>query len=289
MATVYEIITERILAELEKGTAPWHKPWKSVDGEEPANLSSHAAYRGINRFLLAQAHYDRPLFVTYNQAAQLGGTVKKGEHGFPVIFWKRNTYTKTQADGSETEENGFVLRYYTVFNIAQTEGLEKWIPAKPTNILTEFERHVKADAIVNGYKSAPGIRHQLGNRAYYVPSQDVIVMPEAGQFASQAEYYSTLFHELTHSTGHETRLKRPTLTEMVHFGDTNYSKEELVAEMGAAFLCGESGIENEAALKNSASYIDGWRKRIKQDSNLVIQAAAQAQKAADWILQRNRA
>ncbi len=123
-----------------------------------------------------------------------------------------------------------------------------------------------------------------GNRAYYTPSTDSIVLPETNQFDSQAEYYSTLFHELTHSTGHASRLNRPTLVDASYFGSHNYSKEELVAEMGAAFLCGEAGIDNEAALKNSASYLDGWRKKLKTDSKVLIQAAGQAQKAADHIL-----
>ena len=283
---VYEIITQRILEEIDKGTLPWNKPWKSVNGEEATNLVSHKGYRGINRFLLSHMAYERPFYVTYKQAQELGGTVKKGEHGTPVIFWKKNVYTKTQADGTESEENGFVLRYYTVFNVAQCEGLDKFLPAVTPITETPIETLDTAENIVKGYHHRPTLTHVRQDRAYYQPSTDSIVMPERNQFHSSAEYYSTLFHEFTHSTGHVSRLDRKTLTDASYFGSQNYSKEELVAEMGAAFLCGEAGIENEAALKNSASYLDGWRKKLKADSKVVVQAAAQAQKAADYILGR---
>ena len=282
---VYEIITERILNEIDKGTLPWHKPWKSELGEESANLVSKKGYRGINRFLLSHLPYERPYFVSYKQATDLGGNVKKGEKGTPVIFWKTGTYTKTDSNGSEHEENSFLLRYYTVFNVAQCEGLDAHLPIittdQPLNPVNPIE---SADNLVAQWATRPTLAHVRGNRAYYQPSTDSIVMPERTQFSTQAEYYSTLFHELTHSTGHKDRLNRPTLVDASYFGSCNYSKEELVAEMGAAFLCGEAGIENEAVLRNSASYLDGWRKKLKADSKVVIQAAGMAQKAADLIL-----
>lgn len=286
MATVYDMITERILAQLNQGTAPWHKPWKSVNGEEPMNLTSRKAYRGLNRFLLSVANYERPYFVTYKQALELGGHVKQGEKGSPVIFWKRNTYTKAQPDGTETEEQGFLLRYYTVFNVSQCEGLGKWLPALPTEDLRTIEPIEAAERIARGYPNAPAIHHVNGNLACYRPKSDEITLPLRNQFVSGPAYYSTLFHEMTHATGHAVRLNRSTLTDLCPFGSTNYSKEELVAEMGAAFLCGEAGIDNEAALKNSAAYIDGWRKKLSRDSKVVVHAAAQAQKAADYILRK---
>ena len=282
---VYEIITERILAEIEKGALPWHKPWKSALGEESANLVSKKGYRGINRFLLSHLPYERPYFVSYKQATDLGGNVKKEEKGTPVIFWKQGTYTKTDANGSEHEENSFLLRYYTVFNVAQCEGLDKHLPVvTPLEAISTFTPLERAEQLVKGFNSRPTLAHVRGDRAYYQPSTDSIVMPEREQFSTNGEYYSTLFHEMTHSTGHTSRLNRPTLVDASYFGSCNYSKEELVAEMGAAFLCGEAGIENEAVLKNSASYLDGWRKKLKADSKVVIQAAGQAQKAADLIL-----
>ncbi len=281
---VYEIITERILAELNKGTLPWSKPWKSALGEEPANLLSKKGYRGINRFLLSCAPYARPYYLTYKQATEAGGTVKKGEHGTPVVFWKKSTYATKEEDGSEAIHNGMLLRYYTVFNVEQCEGIDKLLPATsalPTNPLPPIP---SAERIVAKYKNGPSVREVPGDRAFYRPSTDSITMPERGQFNSQAEYYSTLFHELTHSTGHADRLKRTTLLDSHFFGDQEYSREELIAEMGAAFLCGTANLDNEAALKNSASYVDGWRKKLKGDSKLVVIAAAQAQKAADHIL-----
>ena len=282
---VYEIITERLLKEIDKGTLPWHKPWKSALGEEPANLISKKPYHGINRFLLSQMSFARPYFLTYNQATALGGQVKKGEHGIPVIFWKTGTYTATESDGSTHDEKSFLLRYYTVFNIDQCSGIESKIPPiNPLPVDTGIDPLASAEKIVEHFNTRPTITHVRGDRAYYTPSSDRVTLPETNQFHSQAEYYSTLFHELTHSTGHTSRLNRPTVAGASSFGSHNYSKEELVAEMGAAFLCGEAGIENEAALKNSASYLDGWRKKLKTDSKVVIQAAAQAQKAADYIL-----
>lgn len=282
---VYEIITQRILDEINKGTLPWHRPWKTVDGEEPTNLSSRKAYRGLNRFLLSLVPYERPFFVTYKQAQEMGGNVKQGEKGHQVIFWKRELYNKKNETTGESETvNGFLLRYYTVFNIAQCDGLEKWTPTKPEYNPVDLLPIERAESIARHYPSAPAVRYKAQSRAYYSPSDDTIVLPERWQFISPAEYYSTLFHELTHSTGHKDRLNRSTLTDLVCFGDTNYSKEELVAELGAAFLCGEAGIENEAALKNSAAYIDGWRRKLSQDSRLIIQAASHAQKAADHIL-----
>lgn len=285
MSTVYEIITERILAEIDKGTLPWSKPWKSALGEEPANLISKKGYRGINRFLLSCSPYARPYYLTFKQAQEAGGTVKRGEKGLPVIFWKKSTYsTKEEETGEETLHNGMLLRYYTVFNVEQCEGVDTLLPqasALPGNPLPPIP---SAERIVAKYKNGPVIREVPGDRAFYRPSTDSVTMPERGQFKSQAEYYSTLFHELTHSTGHADRLKRTTLLDSHFFGDQEYSREELIAEMGAAFLCGEAGIDNEAALKNSAAYIDGWRKKLRGDSKLVVIAAAQAQKAADHIL-----
>lgn len=284
---VYEIITERILNEIEKGTLPWHKPWKSALGEDPANFISKKAYRGINRFLLSTVPYAQPWYLTFKQASELGGTVRKGEHGIPVVFWKKSAYTtKDDATGEESTQAGMILRYYTVFNVEQCDGLTLPTIAQPDNVTT-FPPVPCAEAIVSGYKNAPTIIERPGDRAYYSPSLESITMPLRGQFNSQAEYYSTLFHEMTHSTGHKSRLKRNTLLEAHYFGDAEYSKEELVAEMGAAFLCGEAHIDNEAALKNSAAYINGWKKKLRHDSKIVVLAAAQAQKAADHILGRS--
>lgn len=290
MSNVYEIVTEAILKQLEQGTAPWHKPWKTIHGEVPTNLVSGKAYRGINLFLLSHLPYARPLYLTYKQTQELGGQVKRGEHGHKVVFWKVSDRPTTEAseDGGEsTTKRSFLLRYYTVFNVAQCEGLDAKIPALPAaSPLTPIQSIDSAESIVREWAGKPMIEEKISDRAFYVPALDRITVPSRTQYENPTEFYSTLFHELTHSTGHKSRLNRSTLTELCPFGSTNYSREELVAEMGAAFLCGEAGIENAASLQNSASYIAGWMKKLKADPRCVVTAAAQAQKAADLILNR---
>jgi antirestriction protein ArdC len=279
---VYQIVTDRILTMLDNGVAPWRKPWKGGAAGVPSNHATGYAYRGVNVFLLAAAGYAVPRFLTFKQALALGGCVRKGEHGLPVIFWKQTTY-KDKA--SETgERKGFILRYYTVFNVAQCDGVETDAPSMP--VLPSIPPIEAADAIVEGYAPrGPRIVHDFSARACYRPGEDCVNMPLRDQFNGSAEYYSTLFHELGHSTGHESRLAR---LEPTSFGSHAYSREELVAEFTAAFLCGTAGIE-AATLENSAAYLAGWAHKLRQPSNAqwVVTAAAQAQKAADLILGRD--
>ena len=278
---VNEVITARILDEIAKGTLPWNKPWKSAAGEGPTNAISGKAYQGLNVFLLNCAPYARPYFLTYKQAAAAGGTVRKGEKGSPVIFWKTGEYVKT---GESETTKSFLLRYYTVFNVAQCDGLPAdLLPMLPVQDGGTHGEVVDAEAIVSGYQAAPTIQHG-GGGAYYRPSHDVVQMPAKADFESLPHYYSTLFHELTHSTGHSSRLKRAGVTDLVHFGSTNYSKEELIAEMGAAFLCGHANISNAAVIASSASYLVGWSQRLKADPSLLVQAASAATKAVHHIM-----
>ena len=275
--SVYDIITDRIVAMLEKGTAPWHKPWYSTaTGEGPMNLTTKKPYHGLNVMLLGCLNYERPYFLTYKQAAANGGQVRKGEKGYPVIFWKIEEET-------ELKEKSFLLRYYTVFNVSQCDGLSHLLPVAIEKPLEGPEAHAKAESIADGYQNGPSVKYG-SNRACYQPLTDRVSMPHRADFVGQAEFYSTLFHELGHSTGHKNRLNRPTLADACMFGDTNYSKEELVAEFTAAFLCGAAGIENVAALNNSAAYIQGWSRELKKDATLIVKAASQATKAADLIL-----
>lgn len=263
-------VTDAIIDRLEKGTVPWHKPWKSRFSL-PVNLASGRPYRGINAFALAMQPYRSRYWLTLRQAAQLGGSVRCGERGTTVIFW-----TWLEKD----EDRIPFLRYYTVFNAEQCDGLKLPEPAP----VPEIHPIDAAEKIVAEFRNGPRIE-RVGNQALYRPPADTILMPVRESFESSEEYYSTLFHELTHSTGHESRLARPTLVDLCPFGSTNYSKEELVAEMGAALLCGEAGIENRT-IDNSAAYIGGWLKKLQDDRRLLIVAAAQAQKAADLILGR---
>jgi len=274
MPSVYEVITNRIIEQLEKGTAPWHKPWAAPGlAGMPQNFISKKSYRGINLWLLSATGYSSPAFLTFKQAAGLGGKVKTGEKGWPVIFWKFG-------QDDSTDKSWAFCRYYTVFNVSQCEGLQ--LPISPAPAGPEVPAIEVCETIVESWANRPPINHG-GDRACYSPSRDVVTMPERNSFCSPEEYYSTLFHELTHSTGHDKRLKRPGVTDICPFGTTNYSREELVAEMGAAFLCGFAGIENKT-IDNSAAYIASWLKRLKDDSKLVITAAQQAQKACDSIL-----
>jgi len=275
---VYDIVTDRIVKALEAGTVPWHRPWV---GGEPTNLVSKKPYRGVNILLLGWQKYASPYWVTFNQARKLKGYVKAGEKGTPVVFWKVSSREITRDDGTVVKKS-FILRYYTVFNTDQCVGLE--VPALANREVLPI---AAAEEIVSGYKGAPEVS-MGGGRACYSPTTDRIEMPLHGKFESDEAYYATLFHELSHSTGHKSRLNRETLEEMVTFGSENYSREELVAEMSAAFLCANAGIEN-ITLDNSAAYIAGWLKKLKSDTKMVVIAAGQAQKSADHILGKSQA
>ncbi len=252
MNKVYSIITDTIIKKLEEGTVPWHMPWSS-DG--PRNLISGKAYRGINVFLLGSLGYMSPYWLTFKQAQSLGGHVNKGEKSVPVVFWKTWSQMETDSDtGKHEKVSRFVLRYYRVFNLEQCTLPAEEIPqADPT--LKSFDPIPKAESVVTAMPNAPEITHQ-SHRACYSPILDIVNMPKAESFDAPENYYSTLFHELTHSTGHGSRLDRKGITDPVRFGSHDYSKEELVAEMGAAFLSGHCGIEDRI-LDNSAAYIQG--------------------------------
>lgn len=275
----YEVITQAILAKLEEGTVPWRKPWVS---ETPRNLRSKKAYRGINRFLLSLSEYSNPYWLTYKQAKAYGGHVKKGEKSTPVIFWKWFENTSTDDDGEETTTRRPMLRYYRIFNLEQIDGIkEERIPAWGKDANRDFEPIEAAEGIVKAMPQCPIIKNE-GQRACYNVRSDVVSMPDTKLFKGDEAYYCTLFHELGHATGAEARLNRFTADDTVHFGSTDYSKEELIAEMTAAFLCDTCQIV-QATIDNSAAYIQGWLKKLKNEPRMVVLAAAQAQKAADFI------
>ena len=277
---VYQMITDRLVAMLEDGTAPWGKPW--TGGSDPANLVSRREYSGINYFLLACSSYSSPYWLTYKQAQDLGGHVRKGEKGTPVIFWK--ILEKKNATGEESGEKVPLLRYYTVFNAEQCEGIKVPDACAATHHNDPIDA---AEAVQLAMPNRPIVTIG-GARAFYSPARDSVTVPEMARYKHPEAYYSTLFHELGHSTGHETRLNRPGVAEQHFFGDAEYSREELVAEMAAAFLCGHCGIES-AVIENSAAYLQSWIKALRGDKKLAITAAAQAQKAADYILNRKAA
>jgi antirestriction protein ArdC len=267
---VYELVTNRVISALSEGVIPWQQPWKSRD-LMPKNVISGKPYRGINLFLLSMMPYESPYWLTFKQAKAKGATVRGGEKATPVIFW--NMIKKKDDEA----EDGFVTipiaRYYNVFNAEQVDGLE--LPETEENEL--FNAIEECENIMIDYSDAPEIAYD-GIQASYSPVADRISIPAREQFDSAEGFYATLFHEAIHSTGHEDRLKRD-LTK-IHEG---YSKEELVAEMGAAMLCGVGGIAPRT-IDNQAAYIKNWLDTLHADKKLLIGAASKAQKASDYIL-----
>jgi antirestriction protein ArdC len=269
---VYEIITHKVMEQLEKGKVPWRRPWGLA--AQPRNFITKLRYRGINRLLLSFAPVSSPYWLTFKQIQRAEGTLKKGTKGFPVVYfdWKERTL-----DNNDTERYP-VLRYYRVFNADHIEGIAFPQPeARAHQPIAECER------ILTAMPNSPHIQYLLPH-AYYVPGKDYINMPPKELFRSDEGYYATLFHELSHSTGHSSRLNRLKPDEGdCRFGTPSYAREELIAEMSSAFLCATAGIDN-VTLENQSSYISGWLDVLRKDKRMVIAAAGQAQKAADYIL-----
>jgi antirestriction protein ArdC len=287
--TVQRIITERMIAALQRGTVPWHKPWQATAGQ-PRSMSSGQPYRGVNVFLLAMSAaeegYGSPFWGTYRQIGHLGGQVRKGEHSTLVVFWKKaQTEHRDPQTGELTAKPLPVLRYYRVFNAAQADHLpEQFYPAPG-----EHSEIAGPQAVLDGYLArGPKLLHVAGDRADYHPATDTIRLPQRAQFRTGAGYYATAFHEAGHSTGHPSRLNRPGIAAFDHFGSGKYAREELVAQMTSSLLCGQTGIDNPETFENSASYIASWLTALNNDTRLVITAAAQAQRACDVINQAER-
>jgi len=262
---------------LESGTVPWRKTW-NAGSSMPKNIVSKKEYRGVNIFLLACSEFSSPYWMTYKQCVDKGGHIIKGSKSTPVIFWK--WLEPKETDATDTGKIP-MLRFYNVFNLEQTEGIEPPVTTETINTFTPIER---AEQIMAGMPLLPEIKYG-GGRASYSPVLDYVKLPVPTSFELPEEYYSTAFHELSHATGHESRVGRKGVTETSYFGSHEYSKEELVAEMSASFLSAHAGIEN-TTIENSAAYIAGWLKALKNDKALLIHAAAQAQKASDYILNK---
>ena len=264
---IYDMVTNKIIEKLEVGVIPWRKPWTN---SAAVNWVTQKPYRGINTMLLDSGEY-----ATFKQISEAGGKVKKGSTGHIVVFWK---WLEKEDESGEIEKIP-MLRYYKVFEInTQVEGLE----SKRKTETFEHDPLEEAENIIKGYINSPDYTFKPG-QAYYKPFMDVVNVPPMKDFNNIAEYYCTFFHEIVHSTGHEKRLNRTGITEIASFGSETYSKEELIAEMGAAMLCGVARIDN-STIDNSASYINGWLRALKNDKRLLVTAAAQAQKASDYIL-----
>ena len=272
----YDVITDRIIKQLEDGEIPWKKPWSCF---YPQNMKTKTKYQGINLLYLSTLGYECNVFGTFHQINKAGGKVMKKEKGYPVIFWKK---VRVKArDKKERDEEGSkivpFIRYYSVFNLEQTEGIE--IPKPQEN---DIRPDYTCERVIQDMENPPNISH-IGGAAVYVPKTDTIKIPLRGRFHSQAGYYSTLFHELTHSTGHKSRLNRSEI-QSISFSSDKYSLEELVAEIGAAFLCGATGIENQKTIENTGSYVQHWANKLKENKKMLVTAAGRAQKAVNYIL-----
>lgn len=276
---VYEQVTDRIISQLEAGIIPWRKEWKATGHSHiPANFTTKKTYRGINVLLLMAAAFDGDCrFLTYKQAQAIGAQVRKGEKGTPIVFW--STFEGKKDDESAEDRRIPFLRTYTVFHVSQCDGIPVELPfdAPP------FEPVPAAQLLCDGYLQRENIplKHG-GDRAYY-SHLDYIQMPARESFTSPDAYYSTLFHEMAHSTGAPNRLARE---KGKSFGDELYSKEELCAEFTAAYLCAETGMSNALVETNHAAYIQSWLKALKNDKKMLITAAQRAQHAADRIADR---
>jgi antirestriction protein ArdC len=284
---IYAIVAEKIINLLEQGVVPWRRPWTSTG--LPRNLVSKKPYRGINHFLLSASKYVSPFWLTMHQANGLGGHVRKGEESAIVVFWKVENATQStkDLDHEETNEKArrrFLLRYYRVWNLEQCDLPQAVLDKLPKIETHEHDPIEAAERIIAAMPNAPEIQH-AGSKAFYSPITDRITLPPRELFASAEEYYATALHETVHSTGHQKRLAREGICEVAPFGSAVYSKEELCAEMGAAYLCAEASI-TAAVIENQAAYVAGWLKKFRDDRKLLIHAAAQAQHAADYILNR---
>ena len=276
MKDTYTLVTDRIIAELESGTVPWHKPWTCA---QPAiSHTTGKAYSLLNQLLLGGRGGE---YLTFQQAQKEGGHVKKGEKASMVVFWK---WLKIEDEDTREEKEVPFLRYFNVFHVDQCEGIFPRFRASEPLIITPAQANDVAEDIILDYLHRSGVHlvSRESSEAFYRPSTDTVVLPLRVQFADTAEYYSTAFHELTHSTGHPKRLNR--ITETARFGSAPYSKEELCAELGASFLVNHLGLETASSFKNNAAYIDHWLTVLKEDKRLLVTAAGQADKAVHLIL-----
>ena len=284
---IYAMVTDKIISLLEKGVVPWRRPWTSTG--LPRNLVSKKPYRGVNVFLLSASKYISPFWLTMRQANELGGHIRKGEESTAIVFWKIEDAKASPEDlaADQTDQKTrrrFLLRFYRVWNLEQCE-LPQAVLGKLPKIETHQHDPIEAvEKIVAGMPNPPEIVRG-GSKAYYSPLTDRITLPPRELFISAEEEAATETHELVHSTGSEKRLAREGICEAAPFGSLVYSREELCAELGAAFLCAEAGISN-AVIANQAAYLAGWLKALRDNRRLLIHAAAQAQHAADFILNR---
>ena len=294
---IYQEVTDRIIAQLEKGVIPWRKPWKvsgiAIKGATDItrlafNRITKTAYSPLNQMLLSHVGE----YASFKQWQELGGTIRKGAKAEIVVFWKWLDVTKTEKSENENEPDKVIraripyLHYYQVFHISDVIGVKPldFKNVKPEDVTeNEFDVSEQAENIIQEYASRENLKIMFeGNEAYYSPMLDYVKIPERFKFGKNtAEYYSTIFHELTHSTGAKHRLDR--LSRTAYFGSTDYSKEELVAEIGASGMLFLLNVETESSFKNSTAYIQSWLEQLRNDKKLIVHASSQAEKAIRYI------
>ena len=277
-ANVYQVITDKIVEEMSKGIVPWQRPWRgSLDGA--VSYETGRPYSFLNQILLGRPGE----WLTFNQVKALGGSVKKGAKSGIVTFCKKYSKVQENMAGEEEEVSGYVLRYYRVFHIDDCEGIKS--KQEGNKIECPLKPIERADKTAHEYvdrEDTLKMEIKTSNRAYYSPATDTVVVPALEQYAEVEEFYSTLFHELVHSTGVSKRCDRG-LNGTTSKGTDDYSREELVAEIGSAMMCCQLGIDSEKAFKNSVAYIQGWVKSLKDDIKMIVWAASRAEKAVKYI------
>lgn len=287
---LYETITSKIIAELEKGVIPWERGWtvsgQKITSESQAktlafNRVSKTAYSLLNQMLLT----NRGEYATFKQWQELGGKIKKGAKSEFVVFWSVYQKTKKVKDDEEIIVNIPVLKYYQVFHISDVLGVDALEFAENEKV-SEFDKIEHAENVITEYSNREGVPIVYGgDKAYYTPSKDEIHIPDRFKFGKRnIEFYSTVFHEIGHSTGAENRLCREGITELAMFGGETYSKEELIAEITASGMLNYLGIDTEKSFRNNTAYIQSWLKALRNDKKLIVQASSKAEKAMNYII-----
>lgn len=283
MTNVYEKVTNRVIEQMSRGIVPWQKPWKNAtDGGEAVSYTSRKPYSLLNQMLLGKPGE----YLTFKQVKELGGNIRKGAKAEFVVFFTFVEKKEVNADGEEKETRYPILRYYNVFHIDDCEGVETKFKTGDAEVKEEPKGIEFCDSIVSDYSERTNLKVTImeSNGAYYSPSRDEVVCPTMSQHDSPEDFYSTLFHELTHSTGHKSRLDRMQSSGNFSMRSNSYSREELIAEMGSAMLVSHCGIDTEKVFRNSVAYLQSWVKAFKDDVQMIVWAASRAEKAVKLIL-----
>lgn len=269
---IYAVITDRMIQEMEEGIIPWRKPWMAAGAA--ISHTTGKPYSLLNQMLLGKPGE----WITFSQCQQEGGRVRKGEKARMVVFWK---WIETKDEETEEVKEVPFLKYFNVFHIDQCKGITAKHTQTNPNLAQADEA---AETIITEYVKREGVtlEHREGDAAFYQPAADRIVLPKLSQFTETAEYYGTAFHEMVHSTGHMKRLAR--LDTTANFGSENYSREELIGEIGSAALVHHVGLETSKSFRNSAAYVQNWLQALKNDKRFIVSAASKADKAVSFIL-----